>query len=271
MKYNELENLCRHISMPKEALEQMKGAFETMAPYPDGELEKLLHKETWEEGLAILKKTDSQEDNGISVLAKSLWAALKTKERYDKLGISEKVFYDTMACFSRFVREHKESFGSYGFDREWWTTRQLSCLLFRLGTLEFEIGEFQNEPSLRIHIPSDAVITPENCRESFGMAEEFFDKYFSDFQYAHMSCSSWLLAPCLQELLPDGSNIVKFQKFFSIVNVEPDDKEYISWVFKNNKLSKEQLPENTSLQRNVKKYMLEGKNIGSGDGIILRK
>lgn len=271
MKYNELENLCIQISMPKEALEQIKEAFETMAPYPEEELDKLLHKETWKEGLAVLKDTYSQADKGIPVLITALQGALKTKENYDKLGISDKVFYDTMACFSRFVKEHKESFGMYGFDREWWTTRQLSCLLFRLETLEFEIGEFQNEPSLCIHIPSDAVITPEKCRESLEMAEEFFGKYFPQFKYAHMSCSSWLLAPSLQELLPEKSNIVKFQKLFTILNVQPDDKEYISWIFKNDKLPIEQLPENTSLQRNVKKYMLDGKNIGSGEGIILRK
>ena len=36
---------------------------------------------------------------------------------YQKAGISEQMFADTMKCFPRFVREHKECFGDYGFDR----------------------------------------------------------------------------------------------------------------------------------------------------------
>lgn len=269
MNFKDLEALCRNISMPQKAAESVQEAFEKLPCYPEKEISMLCSKESWEEGLNALKKQFSETDHGFSLLAVSLCGALKAKERYEKLGIPDEVFYDTMGCFSRFVKEHKESFGDYGFDREWWTPRQLSCLLFRLKTLEFEMGTFQGEPSLRIHIPSDGEITEDNVRESFHMAGEFFETYFPDFQYANMSCSSWLLAPNLKDVLPESSNILKFQKNFNIVGENPQDKEYVSWIFKNNKLPVTGLPENTSLQRNVKKYMLEGKNIGSGDGIVI--
>ena len=46
-----------------------------------------------------------------------------------------------MSCFTRFVNEYKESFNKYGFDRGFWTYRQLAMLLFKVGILEYEIDE----------------------------------------------------------------------------------------------------------------------------------
>ena len=99
-----------------------------------------------------------------------------------------------MKCFPRFVREHKECFGDYGFDRAFWPGRQLSMLLFRLGALEFELipetktdDEVPEKEAVRafhlpvkeigVHIPSDADISPARVQISFMFANMFFAKY----------------------------------------------------------------------------------------------
>ena len=86
-----------------------------------------------------LEQQLSDDSKGWKILRCMFAAMVRTYEHYQKAGISEQTFADTMKCFPRFVREHKECFGDYGFDRAFWPGRQLSMLLFRLGALEFEL------------------------------------------------------------------------------------------------------------------------------------
>lgn len=265
-----LQKLLSRINMPADASDRVLDTFGRLN-LPDLEpVEALRSKDLWDQGLKTLHSIFGEDPNGYKMLTCSLAAALLTKREYERLGIGASVFYDTMGCFSRFVREHHESFGEYGFDREWWTTRQLSALLFRLKILEFEMGEFHGFPSICIHIPSDASITEERCQDSYSLAREFFHRYFPSFRYGSITCSSWLLSPALRDVLKPGSNILKFQDHFKILKTDPDDKEFIHWVFKNDRLSITDYPCDTSLQRDIKQYMLEGHNIGSAEGELIQ-
>lgn len=268
-KTEKLQKLCDKINMPEQATKRI---IETAGTYHfpiADEMQKLTSQANWMEGLKNLIEIFGEDPGGWKMLTCMLNVSFYTKEKYHELGINDEIFYSTMGCFSRFVREHKQSFGDYGFDRAWWTVRQLSCLLFHLGTLEFEIGKFKDEPSISIHIPSDADISKENCKASIKNALEFFKTNFPEFQFKHMSCSSWLLSPNLKQVLKEDSKILQFQNMFQILEVQPDDKEYIRWIFQDNNLEISQLPEHTSLQRNVKKYMQDGNNIGSASGTVI--
>lgn len=268
-KTEKLQILCDKINMPEEAVNRIIETAEMYQFSNVEEMKKLMQQGSWTQGLENLTEIFEEDKGGWKMLTCMLITSLYTKEKYEELGIHEDIFYSTMECFSRFVKEHKESFGDYGFDRSWWTVRQLSCLLFRLGELEYEITNFKDEPTLSIHIPSDADISSENCTSSFKDASDFFNSYFPDFQYKHMSCFSWLLSPNLKQVLREDSKILQFQRMFQIVEEHPDDKDYIKWVFGKRDIEVSQLPENTSLQRNVKRYMLDGKNIGSGSGKLV--
>ena len=161
------------------------------------------------------------------ILAVMLRAALRTRELYAARGIPDGIFLGTMRCFPRFLREHLESYGRYGFDRAFWTGRQLSLTLFRLGELEYELlpGE---KGVLSLHIPSDADLSEEKTDASLRMQVSFFAEYFPAYAGADIYCDSWLLSP-------------------------------------------EEFPERTSLQRNMKKFVLAGGKVGSGRGILLKK
>ena len=99
-------------------------------------------------------------------------------------GIDEKIFTETFKMFPRFVREHKESFGEYGFDRGFWICRIIAMEEFRL------------------------------------------------------------------------------------TEVQPEDTEYITWIFKKPGGSIDELPGHTSLQRNIKQFLKNGGHIGSAKGIL---
>ena len=80
---------------------------------------------------AKAKKILGDDGQGMKMLACMLRAAGNTREKYRTAGIDASVFIDTMKCFSRFVREHKNSFGVWGFDRDFWTGRRGVRTAFR--------------------------------------------------------------------------------------------------------------------------------------------
>lgn len=220
----------------------------------------------WQEGLAALPGEDPLGFKGLTV---SLNCALETWDEYRKLGLSEEIFAATMGCFSRFVGEHMESFGTYGFDRQWWTVRQLSCRLFRIGELEYELAEQNGERIIALHIPSDAKLRDEALRASYDSAKVLIPAVFPDWAEKPMVCHSWLLSPALKEVLPENSRILRFQRSFRITPTGQETDDYRTWVYKCSKLPLEQLQEDTTLQRNLKRYLMAGGKFPDARGILI--
>ena len=195
-------------------------------------------------------------------------AATVSYENYKRCGISENIFAETMKCFTRFANEHKESFGVYGFERWYWVGRQLSLLLFRIVQLEYELSDLDGERAVSLHIPSDCILSPDEINASLSKGRKFINKYFPDYANGVYYCNSWLLSPALPKLLPESSRIVKFGKLFEIKKTYPEDTGYVQWVYKDKTLSPENFPENTTLQREIKRFVLAGGSIGSALGIL---
>jgi len=264
-----MRELCRAIEMPEEVTEYV-AEIDTGFEYEAVEevMAKLFVPETWNEGLEELKKCLGEDEKGFRMLACMLHCCGKAWKFYEGHGISGQVFVETMKCFSRFVREHKESYGVYGFDREWWTVRQLSGKLFRIGELEYEMRK-DGKHIISLHIPSDARLKKDKVLVSIRQAKEFFKEKFPEYENTDMQCHSWLLSPTLKKVLSPGSNILAFQELFHIeVLGEDKEGEYKVWVFKRKDLPLRELPENTSLQRKLKSYLLSGGKVLEAGGYL---
>lgn len=266
----DLKILCKKIELPDE----MSGAVLAFSDeYDFGQVQnsmrRLFFRKTWESGLSELKSTLGQDEHGVKVLTCMLLCALWTAENYKRLGIGEAIYIDTMKCFSRFVCEHKESYGIYGFDREWWTARQISGQLLRIGELEYEMVEEDGKKYISLHIPSNAVLKEDRIRSSYQAAKRLFKEVFTDYASAEMVCYSWLLSPTLKKLLKAGSHILAFQRLFDIEPTGEEETDHMQWVFKNPNLSLGELPEQTSLQRKLKQYLLEGNTVERAGGRLL--
>ena len=228
--------------------------------------------EIWKAGIQALRERLKEDPRGLKMLSCMLRCCGKTRDFYVRNGISREIFVDTMKCFSRFVGEHMESFGEYGFDREWWTVRQLSGLLFRIGELEYEMVQGQGKKCIHLHIPSDSRLERERLEDSVGRARDFFREKFPAYGDVQICCHSWLLSPTLREVLSPGSRILAFQELFDIhVRGEDTAGEYKQWVFKRSDLPLTELPENTSLQRRLKGYLLGGGKMMDADGRLRSK
>lgn len=259
-----LVELLRRIGLPEEAAEGvfafaergLEGAEPLVAALTDPlhaeraerELEERLRGEKWD------------------VLACLLLAAASAHGEYVRLGIPEKVYEDTMRCFTRFVKEHRALTGEWGFDRGWWAWRATCLRLFRIGALEYELLSGEKR-ALSLHIPSDASLDLKACRSSHEAARTFFAAYFPAYARAPVVCSSWLLHPALKELLGEESNIVRFQSLFDIVRVDDCDLSYRAFVFRRTDGDIADYPEKTTLQRRLKEHLLRGGHMGSALGI----
>lgn len=256
--------LARAIHMPGEVIEEIREILDhTDFSQIDAIANGWWNPETWMSTLTETKIMLGNDPRGFRILTAQLrFAAQHSYPAYREKGISDDVFFATMGCFSRFVGEHLESYGIYGFDRDWWTPRELSLTEFRLGELEYEKVTHEGHPLVSLHIPSDAVLKRENLQASAELAKAFFACPETYYEYEYIFTHTWLLAPNLKEVLRKGSNILTFQKGFTIVNVDPESRDYMQWVFKNEKLSIDDAPENTSLQRNLKAYIKAGNKLG---------
>ena len=264
-----LEQLCKNIELPEEITLRVR-EFHRQCDWAkyDPMISLLGRKESWNEGLDRLRVSLDPDADGVGMLTCMLRAAVTCYEEYLNRGMDEAVYTATMKCFSRFVGEHMVSYGRYGFDRAFWTPRQVSLKLFRLGELEYELWKWKGEKVVSVHIPSDAKMKPELLDASFEMAAGFMEKFFPDYMGAKYVCDSWLLSPALKKLLPEESNIIRFQNRFEIQSVDPDAPDVIEWVFQNAKCDLKDLPERTTLQKNMKAAMLRGEKIGIAFGVI---
>lgn len=271
-----LERLYRLLEFPAEIVERLGQVHLEEDEETKRDIHLLVDPENWQEARARLKKKYAPDPDGMKILACMMRAMQDSHALYIEEKIPEKIFTDTMKCFTRFLKEHEVSFGCCGFDRDFWTGRQLSLLLFRLGELEFEIVSEDREASsqeeghaqylLHVHIPSDADLSPERCDESFDMAKQFFAEHFKETDGSPFACDSWLLSPALKKLLPEGSRILQFQNRFEVKSWNQESDDFLEWVFKRKDLPLKELPEDTSLQRKMKAYLLAGGKVGEAYG-----
>ena len=85
-------------------------------------------------------------------------------------------------------------------------------------------------------------------------------------------CHSWLLHPALKEILPPNSNILKFSKDYEVLRVDNRDPFREAWrIFycDCDTCKIEDYPENTSLQKSVKKWLMDGNKLGSALGALV--
>lgn len=269
----ERSDFYRLIDLPPQITEALEAAGrETDLKRLSPQLEGLLDIKTAPAAYRRLRELLLDDPDGFKMLYCHLECARRAYDGYRQRGIPDQVYTDTMRCFPRFLRESYRERGRMVFDRAWWSYRQTSMALFRLGALEYEFTSHKGVPALALHIPSDADFSPEAVDDSLTRARRFFQAFFPDFHCGEWICNSWLLSPALRPLLHPGSHILSFQDRFRIRRENPDDREFIQWLFQVPADTEyAHLPEHTSLQRGVKALLLHNGAVGCAFGVLEQK
>ena len=172
---------------------------------------------------------------------------------------------DNKEEFVAWVTETDDSFIGYRADKS--------------GNCDFKQQEFpksewhravkKGDPVLSVHIPSVGVFTKEVCEESYRRAREIFKACYPEFKYKAFHCHSWMLDPQLENFLSETSNVLAFQRKFIPYAGETEGTEVFNFVFKMTSKVVEEIPEDTSLQRALKKHYCDGKYIYEYEGVFV--
>lgn len=222
------------------------------------------------------RKSASSLD-GLEILRLYLEWALDTKALYDKIGIPESFFWDSMRDIPIWCDDYLQKHGVPGF-AEWdWVGRSFRLEVIRIGRLQFEPASLEHAltvsgkmlpagtPVLHVHVPAGEPLDIGEVMASIDQAPAFFRKYFNR-EFSLLHCHSWLLSPDLKNLLAERSRIIQFQNLFTVYGTD-DERQAEERVFGFLADDPQAYPETTSLQKAVKTYMLDGRTVKMAAGI----
>lgn len=125
---------------------------------------------------------------------------------------------------------------------------------------DWELAVAPGDPTLNIHIPRDADISPEAVRKSVDEAYRIVKERFSDRPFPKaIQCASWMMNPILADLCGKESKIASFGGLFTRQPMKCPGTSVFSFVFRVPEQTPiDELPENTSLQRKIKAIYQNG-------------
>ena len=186
------------------------------------------------------------------------------KSAYDKfirLGLSEHVFYDTMADIKVWGEDYRAHHnGEIGLTEINWLHLHVNCEIFKIGRLQFQISKYYfgklyekngttikyGERCYNIHIPRGAKLDTVSCKKSIELALDVLGDIFKDIRKDIMICDSWLLSPKNKNFMKPDSNIIKFANMFDIVEETAGAEQHFRWLF-------DIIETNKALDKNKKK------------------
>lgn len=212
-----------------------------------------------------------------------IYCAGQTHDLYRKVGYSDDFYWDGMKDLKYKMEETHTVYGVWGVYCGPWLSSFILMKFFCLGRLQYEIikSEFHYERAghtlkphdtvLNVHIPSFGRLTYEDVLDSYTRAAKFFSHLFPD-GAVWFHCETWIFYPPVNALLPNG-NMKRFSEDYELVHSyidpETDDRYRVFMVPAD--VPMEHYPENNALQRNLKKWLLDGNTMGLGHGLFLWK
>lgn len=122
---------------------------------------------------------------------------------------------------------------------------------------------------LGVHIPAGEPMTHEACGESFRLAAAFFARHFGEYAFRAFNCTSWFLDNQFGRLLPEGSNIRRFQEEVYLYPLpDAEDSQMFERVFGDRPETIESAPRDTMMRRLIVEHILAGGHFHAG-GMLL--
>ena len=212
-----------------------------------------------------------------------IYLSYELEQQYIKGGLEHSVFIDTVEDLKFKTMEYHQIKGVWGTDECRWFYNLFKMRTFAFGRLQYTLGNFffdekavakrivkQGDTVVCIHIPSSGKPFDREARMlSYCKAYEFYKRILGEEPVFY--CDSWLLYPPNREILGANSNVVSFMDDFKIIDSYEYRDNHILWrIFgKDFDLPAEQLPRNTSMQRKMADWILNGNKLGAGIGCFL--
>ena len=287
MKY--LVDFCEKFEYPLEATEELKRAYKKILESPKAVepfnyyIEKYNNDEIFNHYKALDEIEKASVDTGVHPYTVKflfyLRLSVKLKSIYEKKNISEEIYYNTMLDLKWKLTETYNLYGIWGAFVAHWFRELFTLERFALGRLQFDItelgesyGEYNKDAkAVNVHIPPMGKLNHSDCIDAYKQAFEFFKDYKKDGKML-FCCHSWLLHPAMEEILPQTSNILIFKNDYHILRVDNREPFREAWriFYRDCDTCKiEDYPEDTSLRKKVKKWLLAGNKMGAALGAFV--
>lgn len=264
------EELYHLIQIPEEVRRMFAGWDREDRPFADQDIVcRLLTRAVWAEAEKELEQRIGEDPGHLRLLWEELRIARLQWPKWLQAGIPEDIYRDTYAFATRYLYDGRKAYGHWCFTAGWWFQRHLAMELFRLGSLEFELFPHEEGKRIYIHIPTNASLAPESIDDSLKRLRAFLADFYPEWADAPVYCDSWLMTPVLKELLPPASRILGFQRRFRLLSVNRESMGAVDWVYPGHKGISEDLPEETTLQKKMKPFLLAGGKPGWAEGILV--
>lgn len=291
MKY--LLDFCQKFDYPKEATDELfkayKAILEDKQAYSIFSLyvAKYENDEPFDHYKALDEIEKASENTKIHPYTVKflfyLFLSKKLKNIYANKNLSDEIYYNTMLDLKWKLTETHNLYGIWGAFVAHWFRELFTLERFALGRLQFDIVELsedfkdgdiflsKNDFAVNVHIPPMGKLDYNDCLNAYKQAYEFFSDYQINGKMV-FCCHSWLLHPALKKILPQNSNILKFNGDYKILRVDDRDPFLEGWrIFychcDTTKIK--DYPENTSLQKAMKNWLLAGNKMGSALGAFV--
>ena len=155
----------------------------------------------------------------------------------------------------------------------YWGNPVRSCLISSqrecFSKTDWELVLGPGDHILATHIFFGSDFTPETLDKALQQGWELAQKCYPEFDFKAQYCGSWLLDPALGEMMGENSKVTLFGKRFTRYPIQSNGQAVFDFVFPGEPKEPEALPENTSLQRAIKKHLLLGRHIYVTAGVFL--
>ncbi len=141
--------------------------------------------------------------------------------------------------------------------------------IVKLDKNEYSVRLRPGDDCISVHIPSQGSLSKETCDQSYQRALRTFAEFYPELAPKAFHCHSWMMAPELRDILKPESKILGFQEPYKKYPVETEGKDVMNFVFKLKFKTYDDLAEDTSLQRALKKLYLSGQYLYEYCGIII--
>ncbi len=205
-------------------------------------------------------------------------AALADVRRFHaQRGIPDEISWATLSDLGRNLKRDRLLLGDGGLRTSGWLTLHFRGAIYQLGRLQFNrmtvraahvADAFrEGDSAIGVHIPESGPLTPAACEDSLAQASTFFARYFPETPTRLAICTSWLLDPQLAEYLEPDSNILSFQRRFTLVGEGYEgDADVLRFVFHRIAPNIDDLPQRTALERAIVAHLKAGEHWRSRTG-----
>lgn len=224
------------------------------------------------------------QDARVRMVSLLAFAAMVPEQlaRHASLGIDRSVTVATLADVGVQVARSRRLFGYLSVETAAWVAAQFRGRLYWVGGLQLEPARLGDqgpvtwysqeeaaglgrgmgvgEAVLRLHIPTGG-LAPDAVDGALARARGFAREHLG-MDPVVATCTSWLLDPYWGEVLGEGSNIVRFQRRFTLVGEgSPGEGDVFRFVFGMARVDVGAAPRRTRLDRAVVERLESGEGL----------